>query len=201
MNTNPILQFDHVFKSFEGNPVFTDFSLTLTEGSRTAVLGASGRGKTTLFNLILGLTSPDKGSVLLTENLQNFVVFQEDRLFERYTGLENLDVFPKKTDTVLARAILSRLGLGDAVNQPVSQYSGGMKRRTAIARALYGCLQKEPAPSLLLLDEPFKGLNPGLKWSVLRYVAEVLIHSGSALLFVTHDKEEAAALGCDLLNL
>lgn len=201
MEEKIILRFDHVFKSYEGIPVFSDFSLTLAEGSRTAVSGPSGKGKTTLLNLILGLTAPDRGSLLMTENLQNFVVFQEDRLFEHCTALENLDIFPKKNDTALARSVLGRLDLEASSDQPVARYSGGMKRRVAIARGLYGCLRKNPGPSLLLLDEPFKGLDPALKQEVICYVDEVLALSGSALFLVTHEKEEAAALGCSLFTL
>lgn len=195
---------EHIYKSYNGKSLFSDFSLSLRRGARTALTGVSGCGKTTLLNMIMGLASPDSGNIYIADDCALQPVFQEDRLIEGMTALGNLNIFRGAFDSELARRILSGLSIDDALVScaPISQYSGGMKRRCAVARALYGCLHAFPAKhSLLLLDEPFKGLDDALRRSVISCVNEVITDTGASLIMVTHEKEEAAALGCDLITL
>ena len=202
-----ILNIESVSKTYDEKTILNDFSLTMDERERIAILGASGQGKTTLLRLILGLTAADGGTVSTADKLHILVVFQEDRLLMQFNALENLNVYPQPFNKEEACELLSRLGLGEAAlsKKAASEYSGGMRRRLAMARALYGCLSTRHSfpdePLLLVMDEPFKGLDVLLKEKVIETVDEVLKATGCALLMVTHDEKEAAALGCSLISI
>lgn len=168
-------------KAFDGKQVLDHFSLTLPQGQCTCIMGPSGCGKTTLLNILCGLQKPDSGTL---QNLpdQIGVVFQENRLCEPFSALENVRmVAPEQTEK--AKDILCRLGLKDSLHQPVSSLSGGMKRRVAIARAL--CYDA----ALLVMDEPFKGLDEETKETVMNTVQAMT--EGKTLLLITHDEQEA----------
>lgn len=200
-----ILQAENICKSYDGTQIIDNFSLSLDAGDRLALLGASGEGKTSLLNILLGISACDGGEILKDEHLHYLVVFQEDRLFLSFGALENMDVYPYRFLKKEALDILAELGLDVSPDKPAREYSGGMKRRLAMARALYGCIllhkMKPGEPLLLVMDEPFKGLDSSLREKVIRYVAQVLSDTGAALLLVTHDEKEATALGCGLLKL
>lgn len=177
-----------ITKSFDGKRVLNAVSHVFEDGSVTALMGPSGGGKTTLVNILLGLLAPDSGAVSgVPERVA--AVFQEDRLLERQGALANVRfVCPKSVSDVEILALLSELGI-DEGEKRVSQFSGGMRRRVAIARALI------VRPELLVLDEPFKGLDSGTR----RQTAEcILRHRGGArVILVTHDPDEAALLEAD----
>lgn len=200
-----ILEAKNIYKSYDGAQIIADFSLSLNVGDRLALLGASGEGKTSLLNIILGISACDGGEVLKDEHLHYLVVFQEDRLFPSFGALVNMDVYPYRFLKKEALDILAGLGLDVSPDKPAREYSGGMKRRLAIARALYGCMllhkTKPGEPLLLVMDEPFKGLDSSLHEKVIHYVLQVLSATGAALLLVTHDEKEATALGCGFIKL
>lgn len=181
-----------VSKAFDGQQVLTDFSARLPEGETTVLMGPSGCGKTTLLLLLLGLLSPDAGTI---SGLPGRIsaVFQEDRLCEDFSALSNAALALPRGERKKAAALLTRLGLGEALQQPVRSLSGGMKRRVAIARGLAA-----DCP-LLLMDEPFKGLDEATRGRVMEVVREET--AGKTLLIVTHDPEEAAYWGGQLLTL
>ena len=171
----------NISKAYDGKQVLNHFSLTLPEGKRTCIMGPSGCGKTTLLNILCGLQKADEGEI---RNLPGkiSVVFQENRLCEHFTALENVRmVAPEKTET--AKDILSRLGLVNDLYQKAASLSGGMKRRVAIARAL--CFD---AP-LVVMDEPFKGLDEETKETVMETVMQMT--EGKTVLIITHDEQEA----------
>ena len=200
-----ILEVKNICKSYNKIPIIKNFSLSLDAGDRLAIRGASGEGKTSLLNIILGISDYDSGTVLVDEYLHYLVVFQEDRLFPSFDALDNMDVYPYHFLKNDALDILKKLELGDALSKPAAEYSGGMKRRLAIARALYGCVllhkTKPDEPLLLVMDEPFKGLDSELKNNVIKTVTHVLSSTKAALLLVTHDEKEATALDCGFLKL
>lgn len=201
-----ILELSHVYKKYNDVNVIDDFSLSMEARARLALFGASGCGKTTLLNMLLGFTIPDGGSLLSAEKLHYAVVFQEDRLLMPFDAMSNLDVYPSPFNKAEAVRILTLLGLFDVLQnkKPACEYSGGMKRRLAIARALYGCVLLRRTfpgePLLLIMDEPFKGLDTALKAQVLKTTDEVINTTQAALLLVTHDTAEAAALGCGFIR-
>ena len=200
-----ILKIDNLSKKYNDIQVIDHFSMELHSHKRIALSGPSGEGKTSLLSIILGINSFDGGSVLKSDNLHYLVVFQDDRLMPSCDALKKMVVYPSRFAKPLALDILDKLRLSDVGDKPACKYSGGMSRRLAIARALYGCLilheTKPDEPLLLVMDEPFKGLDDALKNNVIEYVDSVLTSTGAALFLVTHDKKEATALGCDFIKL
>ena len=158
-------------------------------------MAPSGSGKTTLFRLILGLESPDQGEVLFKGSLrrpQISAVFQEDRLLEGFSAVENLffalgNRYSKETLTTS----LLRLLPADALEKPVCEFSGGMKRRLSVLRALLS-----PA-EIILMDEPFTGLDPATKQTVIDLINELC--SGKLLIASTHAKEDAVLLNAKII--
>ena len=139
-------------KSFDGRPVLDGLSFTAPVGL-TRIAGNSGIGKTTLLRILLELERADGGEVA-PKDLRWAAVFQEDRLLEQLDAAGNLRfALGAAYDEAAARTLLAELGLGDVGGKRVRDWSGGMKRRLALARALL-------APSdALALDEPFTGLD------------------------------------------
>ena len=184
------LHIKNLCKSFDGSPVLENVSFTAGPGV-TCVMAPSGAGKTTLLRILLGLERPDSGSV--PEGVRWSAVFQEDRLLEHLDAMGNLRfVLGAALDEPAANALLTELGLGDTAGKPVREFSGGMKRRLALARALL-------APSdALALDEPFTGLdeeNRARCLALIRRAAE------KPVLLVTHDPADAKSLGAAVYKL
>lgn len=188
------IYFSHVYKAFGLQPVLRDLNLNLPEGSTTCIMGPSGSGKTTLLNLLLGLLSPDSGSISGLENKRIAAVFQENRLCETLDAADNLRLVCGKTlsNTLLAQSF-QEIGLTGALGKPVAELSGGMKRRVAILRALLA------DSNFILLDEPFKGLDDTLKQQVISYICRKA--EGKTLLLVTHDPSEAKAMNAEIIEL
>lgn len=171
-------------KSYGDKKVLEEFCATLPGGKVSCIMGPSGRGKTTLAHILLGLVRPDGGSI---EGLPGrcSAVFQEDRLAESQSVMSNLRMSGGPGRELLR--LLEELGLGGWENRPVRELSGGMKRRVAIARALgaeYG---------LLALDEPFKGLDAEARAAAAAVIVKAA--EGRTVLLITHDPVEAELLG------
>ena len=185
---------EHLCKAYDGKPVLENVSFTAAAGRVTCIMAPSGRGKTTLLRILLGLERADSGTVTLPEHCRWSAVFQEDRLLEHLDAMGNLRfVLGGALDGAAAGRLLAELGLGDTAGKPVREFSGGMKRRLALARALL-------APfDLLALDEPFTGLdeeNRARCQALIRRMAP-----GKPVLLVTHDGADAAELDAGLLRL
>lgn len=180
-------------KQFSALKVLDHFSVSLPDSGIIAFMGASGSGKTTLLNLISGILTPDSGHTDFPESCS--VVFQEDRLLPWINVLENVEIVldKKKRNKGIGLHLLEEIGLPGVESQSVQSLSGGMKRRVAIARAL-----AYDAP-ILLLDEPFKGLDAAVKRQVMNVVAEHVLNR--LVLLVTHDRQEAYYLADELYLL
>lgn len=181
------MKIQHLCKSFDGKIVLDHVSLTLESGGTACLMAPSGRGKTTLLRCIAGLEAPDSGQITdLPERIA--YVFQEDRLCDGFSAVDNIRlVTGKALGEGEIRRHLEELGLAGSLDQPVRELSGGMRRRVVISRAV--CFGAD----LLLLDEPFKGLDDEARQQTADYI---LRHRGAAaILCVTHDREDAAALG------
>lgn len=186
------LVLEHVEKRYGDKVVLRDFSARFPGGECTCIMGPSGCGKTTLLRLILGLETLDGGQIL-GRSFPMAVVFQENRLFEDFSALSNVTaVCPRERRPEAARHLMA-LGLGESLHAPVRTLSGGMKRRVAVARAVL-------APGeVLVLDEPFTGLDRDTKAAVLAYLKD---HTqGRTLLLVTHDPAERDALAQHTLDM
>ena len=175
------MKIQHLCKSFDDRVVLDHVSLTLESGGTACLMAPSGRGKTTLLRCIAGLERPDSGQITdLPERIG--YVFQEDRLCDGFSAVDNIRlVTGRAMDEGEICRHLKELA------QAVRELSGGMRRRVSIGRAV--CF----GAGLLLLDEPFNGLDDATRQQTADYI---LRHrSGAAILCVTHDREDAAALG------
>lgn len=169
---------------YGGTAVLENFSAEFPDGGVTAVSGRSGRGKTTLLAVLLGLLRPDGGTV--SGFRQPSAVFQEDRLLPFLSAEKNIAVTAGCTEAEAGEALLS-VGF-DAADRGKRAFelSGGMARRVAIVRAML-------APGdAVLLDEPFKGLDERTRAQVVRFVCEN--RRGRTMIVVTHDPRDAEAL-------
>jgi NitT/TauT family transport system ATP-binding protein len=156
----------------------------------TCILGPSGVGKTTLFNVISGLTDYDGGEITGIENRNISYLFQEPRLLPWLTVYENIDIvlkniYPEKKRNEVITHYLEMVGLIEYIDNKPEELSGGMKQRLAIARTF-------AYPStLLLMDEPFQGLDVKLKNDIIESFLKLWEKDKRTVLFITHDIEEA----------
>ena len=170
---------ERLSKAYGGRSVLQGVSFTLREGI-TCIMAPSGAGKTTLLQILLGLEQPDAGRVTMPEDCRWGVVFQEDRLLEQLDAMGNLRfVLGGALDETAAREILSELGLGDVGEKAVRDYSGGMKRRLALARALL------VSADAVVLDEPFTGLDEENRLRAWRCIQKQT--AGKIVLLVSHE--------------
>ena len=187
-----MIAMDKLCKAFGGKAVLQDFSCELEEGRVTALMAPSGAGKTTLLRILLGLETADSGEITGLSGKRLAAVFQEDRLLEGYDVLTNLRfVCRQRLSDAELSAYAATLLPQNALSQPVCEFSGGMKRRLSLLRALLVPFD------LLILDEPFNGLD-----SENRKKAAALVRNRAQdkiLLFAAHTKEDAALLGAEIL--
>ena len=188
------MKIQHLCKSFDGKVVLDHVSLTLESGGTACLMAPSGRGKTTLLRCIAGLETPDSGQITdLPERIA--YVFQEDRLCDGFSAVDNIRlVTGKALGEGEIRRHLEELGLAGSLDQPVRELSGGMRYRAAMGRAF-------AAPSeLLILDEPFRGLDEALKRRIIDRMWEAETQ-GKTVLLITHRSEDSETLAQYALRL
>jgi iron(III) transport system ATP-binding protein len=198
-NANRLVQFVGVSKSFDGvTRVVRDLDLDIMRGEFLTLLGPSGSGKTTTLMMLAGFEAATAGEILLDgrpitrvpPHRRNIgVVFQNYALFPHMSVAENvafgLKNVPKAEARAIALSALGRVGLTGHADDYPHRLSGGEQQRAALARAI------APRPGVLLMDEPFSGLDRRLRDSVREETLAVLNESGATSLIVTHDPEEA----------
>ena len=204
-----------VGKSFGGRTILNGFNLTIQSGERVVLFGRSGSGKTTVLRLIAGLTVPDMGIVAINgatasrdgqilvppEGRGLGYVFQDLALWPHMTVLENVE-FPLKAKGVPARErqtrireVLALVGLEAFGERFPANLSGGEQQRVAICRALVG------RPETVLMDEPLASLDEELRGSLCEHVVRLHRRLGFALVYVTHNRGEALAVGDRIVDL
>lgn len=184
----------NICKSFNDIQVLNNISMTFQEGRITCIMGASGIGKTTLAYILMGLLKPDSGQITGLQDKKFAAVFQEDRLIEHWDAVKNIMLVCKKDiKKDYVHKNLKDIGLTDYEKKPVSALSGGMRRRVAIVRALLSDYD------ILIMDEPFKGLDEDLKKQVINYVREKT--AGKTVIIITHDKNEVDRLQANLITM
>lgn len=182
-----MIELAHVHCIYGEKTPIRDLTLILPDVGVVGVFGASGAGKTTLLRLLAGLLQPTSGTIEGLAGKRISMVFQEDRLLPWLTAVENVALVRDGSEAD-ARALLAALALSAEADQLPRALSGGMQRRVALARALnFG-------GDVLLLDEPFKGLDAAL----CAEAAAVVRGRFPLTVIATHDRGEAAALGMTL---
>ena len=209
-----MIEVDGLWKTYGSNTVLEDISLRVTEGEFVTMVGASGCGKSTFLNLLLGTQSPCRGRLYLDgqpitaePGPDRGIVFQQYSVFPHMTVLENVMVAPalaaralsgrlfgkaRRQSQQAAEAMLDRVGLSASLDRYPSALSGGMQQRLAIAQALIA------RPRILLLDEPFGALDPGIRNDMHLLLKDLWASLGLTVFMVTHDLKEGFSLGTRL---
>lgn len=195
-----VFRCESVTKGYQGVPTIEGVSLSLEEGRLVSLLGASGVGKTTLFNVLAGVDTPDSGQVLLKgEDVTGKAgrvsyMLQKDLLLPYKRVVDNVSLplvlrgMPKREARERAAALFPRFGLTGCEKKYPAQFSGGMRQRAALLRThLTGC-------DVILLDEPFSALDAITKMSMHEWYLEIMEEIGASTLFITHDINEALTL-------
>ena len=202
-----VLSVRDVSKSFEDEKIINHISLELQEGEIVSLLGVSGVGKTTLFNIIAGLSIPDEGSVWLEgEDITGMpgkvsYMLQKDLLLPYHNILDNVALplrirgMKKKEAREKAASYFAKFGLQGTERKYPAQLSGGMRQRAALLRT-YLFSEK-----VALLDEPFSALDMLTKQSVHEWYLSIMEKIKLSTLFITHDIDEAILLSDRILLL
>ena len=204
-----MLEFRHIAHAYGGNESVRDVSFTVNAGEVVTLLGPSGCGKTTLLRLAAGLERPKAGEIWLDGRLVSDqaqvtppeargvgYMFQDYALFPHLSVLENvLFGLRDKSSDAMRRGldVLSETNLELYADSYPHELSGGQQQRVALARAL------APRPSVILLDEPYAGLDSRLRERIRDQMLHVLKSAGTAALMVTHDAEEAMFMSDNII--
>ena len=202
-NNKIIIEVKNLTKSFNETMVLNDINFKLFEGESLAVIGASGSGKSVLLKNIIGILSPDKGSIKINNVemvglkrsvkekilLDLGITFQHGALFDSLQNWENIVFKVKNKEKLtdkdakeLALSIIKRLGLNSEIlDLYPSEISGGMQKRVAIARAICG------NPKVLLFDEPTSGLDPVTGSLIDKLIKSAVKTVGGSAITITHD--------------
>lgn len=181
-------------KTFDDNEVLKNVNITLKDNYIYCLMGTSGIGKTTLLRILMGLEHADSGSISGIDIKSISCMFQEDRLIHDLSAIDNVRIVlrGKNNRDEISNNLLSILP-DDSLDMPVSSLSGGMKRRVALARAL-----SYPG-KLIILDEPFTGLDKDTKLNVIDYILKM--RNNRTLLITTHGTDDANLLGAEIIKL
>jgi ABC-2 type transport system ATP-binding protein len=193
----PVLEVDGLSKSFGQRAALREVSLAAGRGELLAVIGPNGAGKTTLLSILAGITRPDAGQITRSNGRVGWVP-QQTGLYRRLTVEENLRLFTHMEGVGEVEPIVDRMleqtGLEERRQDQVSALSGGNQQRINIAIGLLG------DPSVLLLDEPSAGLDPGQRVRLWEFVSG-LADAGTTVIYSTHQIEEASSYGDRLVVL
>jgi ABC-type Fe3+/spermidine/putrescine transport system ATPase subunit len=205
-----------VSKRYRGHTAVNDILMSVEAGERVVLLGPSGCGKTTVLRLVSGLEVPDSGAIRLNAKLvaqdgrmcvaperrHIGMVFQDLALWPHMTVSQHLE-FALRYDTrtppadrpARIRLVLEMVWMADRANARPGELSGGQQQRVALARALVA------KPPIVLMDEPLSGLDPELNLHLRREILRLHAELGFTLLYVTHNREEAAELGSRVIAM
>ena len=214
MTNTPMIQAKNLWKSYGNNVVLERINVNVNAGEFITMVGTSGCGKSTFLKMLLGMESPTSGELLLDNNpipnepdQSRGIVFQQYSVFPHLTVLQNVilarefekspllgKLFGNAKRKVIdeAKALIDTVGLTPALNRYPHELSGGMKQRLAIAQALIR------RPRILLLDEPFGALDPGIRADMHQLVLKLWQEHQLTIFMVTHDLSEGFYLGTRL---
>lgn len=203
-----MLELRNIKKSYDGRTILNDISLEVRKGEIVSILGPSGGGKTTLLNVILGITDIDSGKLIydgkdLTrvpmEQRGFNIVFQDYALFPNLNAYQNIVYGLRNKPGISTEQevedLIELLGLKEHLDKKIEQLSGGQKQRVALARTLV------MKPKILLLDEPLSALDGVIKESIKDRIRAIAREYSLTTIIVTHDPEEALTLSDRVLIL
>lgn len=187
------MKIENITVKYDDFVVLNDLSLQIPDRQITCILGESGIGKTTLLKVILGLIKPLKGRLIGVPE-KKAAVFQENRLFEEYSAVKNIQLAARNhlSEQEIVQA-LAELNVIYHIDQPVAKLSGGMARRCAILRALL------TETDLIVMDEPFKGLDEENLQRTMTYLKKQ--QKNRTMLLVLHSLEQANQLADQIILL
>lgn len=210
----PMIKAENLWKKYGNNVVLEQMNVSVSAGEFITMVGASGCGKSTFLKMLLGMESPTSGQLLLDglpirsePDQSRGIVFQQYSVFPHLSVLENVIIarefehsplfgklFGTKKKLVIeeAKALLESVGLTPAIKRYPHELSGGMKQRLAIAQALIR------QPRILLLDEPFGALDPGIRADMHQLILKLWREHKLTIFMVTHDLSEGFYLGTRL---
>jgi NitT/TauT family transport system ATP-binding protein len=214
--SSAVLSFEKVWVEYDDKIVLEDVQLSIAEGCFVSIVGPSGAGKSTFLRLALGQEAPTRGQVLIDgkplrpePGADRGIVFQRYSVFPHLSARENVvfgldcagaplsgKLVGRRRKDALAKAdeMLASVGLADSRHVYPAQLSGGMQQRLAIAQSLI------MQPRVLLLDEPFGALDPGVRIDMQALITDIWRKNNLTILMVTHDIKEAFALGTRVLT-
>ena len=205
-----MLSVEHIFKTYEKEPLLVDVSLDINEGETVCLLGPSGSGKSTLLRIITGLENPEQGQVLwngqditqVPTHLRQFsLMFQSFALFPHLTVAQNvafgirMQKLPQAEIDMQVDKSLALINMERFAQRKVTELSGGEQQRVALARAL------ATHPRLLMLDEPLGALDRSLKEQLGMELRQILKETHIPVIYVTHDQQEAFTIADRLMIL
>jgi ABC-type sugar transport system ATPase subunit len=213
--TLSMIEFRSVCKEYHGRRVIDTLSLKIEAKERVVLFGPSGCGKSTVLHLIAGLVIPDAGDILVNDELvatarkslrepqQRGVgmVFQDLALWPHMTVRENIEFglrarrLPEKQRRQRVKEMVDLVGLHDYLSAKPGELSGGQQQRVALARTL------AVAPGIVLMDEPLSNLDDALNMRLRKEIVRLQGDLGFTLVYVTHNREEAEALGVRIIFL
>ena len=214
----PIIIINDLHKTFGTNTVLNGFNMILNEGENLVVMGKSGSGKSVMIKCVIGLETPDSGSIFVMNKeinrLEREVIdelrteigflFQGSALYDSMSVRENLEFplrrhtkkFGKIEDTTpLVMEALESVGLANAINLMPNELSGGMKRRIALARTLI------LKPKIILYDEPTTGLDPITSKEIILLMKSIQEKYNTSSIIITHDVDCAKAIANRMILL
>ena len=213
--TMSMIEFRSVCKEYHGRRVIATLSLKIEAKERVVLFGPSGCGKSTVLHLIAGLVIPDAGEILVNDELvatakKNLrepqqrgvgMVFQDLALWPHMTVRENIEFglrakrIPKKQRRQRVKEMVDLVGLDDYLSTKSGELSGGQQQRVALARTL------AVAPGIVLMDEPLSNLDDALNVQLRKEIVRLHGDLGFTLVYVTHKRDEAEALGARIIFL
>lgn len=194
------LKATNITKSYNNCNVIQNVNINLDEGEIVSLLGVSGVGKTTVFNILSGLVKPDVGKVFLEDKDITGIpgnvsyMLQKDQLFEFKTIIDNISLpliikgIRKEEARSIARSYLDKFGLENCEKSYPKQLSGGMRQRAAFLRTYLF------SSEVALLDEPFSALDPFTKYNMYRWYLDIIKDIRLSTMFISHDIDEAILL-------
>ncbi len=203
-----MLDLKDIKKSYDGVTVLDGIDLAINDGEIVSILGSSVSGKTTLLNIILGITESDSGKIIFDgEDITDMsmedrgfnIVFQDYALFPNLNAYQNIVYGLRNKPDISTEDevndLIELLGLKEHLNKKIEQLSGGQKQRVALARTLV------MKPKILLLDEPLSALDGVIKESIKDRIKTIAKEFNLTTIIVTHDPEEALSLSDKVMIL